>query len=429
MKIMNVKGCFDYIPEENNLRNFITKTLKEVFEKYGYNSIETPIINYYDMLSDKYSEENDILKEIYKLSDQGDRKLGLRYDLTVPFAKFIAINKNSLTLPFKRYEIAKVFRDGPVKKGRDREFTQCDVDVVGIDGRIIEAELLTLYIEAFKKLGIDIIIKYNNRKLMKGLIIDVVKKEDYIEEITTIIDKIEKKSKEEIIEELSKYKVTKNMSEKLLNLFNLSLDELSLKYKTKGNNYIKEGLTELKELEDLIKMLEIENTCKLTLSLARGQNYYTGVVFEVYDKENRVTSSIGGGGRYDNMITNYIDDGNKYPAVGISFGLSSIYEILKEKEDLKSKSNIDIKILSLDKDTESLLLATKLRKLGYKVELDISDRKLKKKIEKADRENIKYIIPLGENEVISKKFELKNLEKKETSVIDLEDLEKIKSII
>ena len=429
MKIMNVKGCFDYIPEENNLRNFITKTLKEVFEKYGYNSIETPIINYYDMLSDKYSEENDILKEIYKLSDQGDRKLGLRYDLTVPFAKFIAINKNSLTLPFKRYEIAKVFRDGPVKKGRDREFTQCDVDVVGIDGRIIEAELLTLYIEAFKKLGIDIIIKYNSRKLMKGLIIDVVKKEDYIEEITTIIDKIEKKSKEEIIEELSKYKVTKNMSEKLLNLFNLSLDELSLKYKTKGNNYIKEGLTELKELEYLIKKLKIENTCKLTLSLARGQNYYTGVVFEVYDKENRVTSSIGGGGRYDNMITNYIDDGNKYPAVGISFGLSSIYEILKEKEDLKSKSNIDIKILSLDKDTESLLLATKLRKLGYKVELDISDRKLKKKIEKADRENIKYIIPLGENEVIRKKFELKNLEKKETSVIDLEDLEKIKSII
>lgn len=429
MKIMNVKGCFDYMPIDNNIRNYITKALKEVFEKYGYNSIETPIINYYDMLSDKYSEENDILKEIYKLSDQGDRKLGLRYDLTVPFAKFIAVNKNSLTLPFKRYEIAKVFRDGPVKKGRDREFTQCDVDVVGIDGRIIEAELLTLYIEAFKKLGIDIIIKYNNRKLMKGLIIDVVKKEDYIEEITTIIDKIEKKSKEEIIEELNKYEVTNNMSEKLLNLFNLSLDELSLKYKTKGNNYIKEGLTELKELEYLIKKLKIENTCKLTLSLARGQNYYTGVVFEVYDKENRVTSSIGGGGRYDNMITNYIDDGNKYPAVGISFGLSSIYEILKEKEDLKSKSNVDIKILSIDKDIESLLLATKLRKLGYKVELDISDRKLKKKIEKADRENIKYIIPLGENEVIDKKFELKNLEKKETNIINCEELEKIKSII
>ena len=429
MKIMNVKGCFDYMPEDNNIRNYIVETLKEVFEKYGYKSIETPIINYYDMLSDKYSEENDLLKEIYKLTDQGERNLGLRYDLTVPFAKFIAVNKNSLSLPFKRYEIAKVFRDGPVKKGRDREFTQCDVDVVGIDGRIVEAELLTLYIEAFEKLGIDIIIKYNNRKLMKGLIIDVVGNEKYLEEITTIIDKLEKKTKEELIEELSNYEVTKKQSEKLLNLFNLSLEELEKKYKDKKNNYIKEGLKELKEIEFLIKKLKIEDKCKLTLSLARGQNYYTGIVFEVYDKEKIVTSSIGGGGRYDNMITNYINDGNKYPAVGISFGLSSIYEILKEKEKLNSKSNIDIVILSIDSDIESLLLGTNLRKLNYRVDIDISDRKLKKKIEKADKEKIKYIIPLGQDEAKSKKIELKNLETKEIYELNINKLEELKKII
>ncbi len=429
MKIMNVKGCFDYMPEDNNIRNYIVETLKEVFEKYGYKSIETPIINYYDMLSDKYSEENDLLKEIYKLTDQGERNLGLRYDLTVPFAKFIAVNKNSLSLPFKRYEIAKVFRDGPVKKGRDREFTQCDVDVVGIDGRIVEAELLTLYIEAFEKLGIDIIIKYNNRKLMKGLIIDVVGNEKNLEEITTIIDKLEKKTKEELIEELSNYEVTKKQSEKLLNLFNLSLEELEKKYKDKKNNYIKEGLKELKEIEFLIKKLKIEDKCKLTLSLARGQNYYTGIVFEVYDKEKIVTSSIGGGGRYDNMITNYINDENKYPAVGISFGLSSIYEILKEKEKLNSKSNIDIVILSIDSDIESLLLATNLRKLNYRVDIDISDRKLKKKIEKADKEKIKYIIPLGQDEAKSKKIELKNLETKEIYELNINKLEELKKII
>ena len=150
MKIENVKGSYDYLPNEQIIRNYITDTLKEVFIKYGYNPIETPILNYYDMLSDKYDSNNDILKEIYKLTDQGNRKLGLRYDLTVPFAKFIAINKNNIKFPFKRYEISKAFRDGPIKKGRDREFTQCDCDVVGINGQFIEAELLCLFIDALK---------------------------------------------------------------------------------------------------------------------------------------------------------------------------------------------------------------------------------------------------------------------------------------
>ena len=144
MKIQNVKGGYDYLPKEQKIRNYINDTLKEIFESFGYLPIETPILCYYDILADKYDEGNDILKEIYKLNDQGDRRLGLRYDLTVPFAKLIALNKNKINFPFKRYEIAKSFRDGPVKIGRDREFTQCDVDVVGINGQYIEAELMTL---------------------------------------------------------------------------------------------------------------------------------------------------------------------------------------------------------------------------------------------------------------------------------------------
>lgn len=429
MKIMNVKGCFDYIPEENNLRNYITETLKEIFKKYGYNSIETPIINYYDMLSDKYSEENDILKEIYKLNDQGNRNLGLRYDLTVPFAKFIALNKNNITFPFKRYEIAKVFRDGPVKKGRDREFTQCDVDVVGKEGRLIEAELLTLYVEAFEKLGIDIIIKYNNRKLMKGLIIDIVGSDKYLEEITTIIDKLEKLSIDELKEELKKIEVDENKTDSLLKTFNLTLDELKDKYKITDNKYIKEGLNEINELTNYIKKLNIENKCKLTLSLARGQNYYTGTVFEVYDKDKIVTSSIGGGGRYDNMITNFINDNEKYPAVGISFGLTAIYEILKEKKEVFVPNNLDIEVISVNQDDECLLLATKLRKLGYKVDIDTSNKKLKKKIEKADKDKIPYIIIIGEDEVKNEYFELKNIKTKETYKIEISNIENIKKII
>ena len=198
MIIQNVKGGYDFLPKEQRIRNYINDVLKETFEEYGFLNIETPILCYYDILSDKYDENNDILKEIYRLKDQGNRDLGLRYDLTVPFAKFIALNKNNLTLPFKRYEISKVFRDGPVKVGRDREFTQCDADVVGIEGQFIEADLLSLFVTAFKKLDIPIKIKYNNRNLMTGLIIEAGVDENLVPEVTTIIDKKDKISKEEL---------------------------------------------------------------------------------------------------------------------------------------------------------------------------------------------------------------------------------------
>ena len=192
MKIQNVKGGYDFLPNEQKIRNYINEIIIKNFKLYGFKSIETPILCYYDMLSDKYDEENDILKEIYRLKDQGNRELGLRYDLTVPFAKFIALNKNNISFPFKRYEIAKVFRDGPVKVGRDREFIQCDADVVGIKGQFIEAELLSIFVKTFKELDIDIYIKYNSRKLMNGLIIESGINEDLIQNVTTIIDKKEK---------------------------------------------------------------------------------------------------------------------------------------------------------------------------------------------------------------------------------------------
>ena len=192
MEIKNVKGGYDFLPEEQKIRDYITNVLKESFLKFGYGPIETPILCYYDILVDKYDDNNDIVNEIYKLKDQGNRSLGLRYDLTVPFAKCIALNKNKIRFPFKRYEISKVFRDGPVKVGRDREFTQCDVDVVGLEGQMIEAELLSLYVYAFEKLGIDIVIKYNSRNLMRGLLKEASVSDDLIGCVITIVDKINK---------------------------------------------------------------------------------------------------------------------------------------------------------------------------------------------------------------------------------------------
>lgn len=428
MKIANVKGGYDFLPQEEKIRNYIKETLKEVFELYGYFSIETPIITYYDILTDKYDDESDILKEIYKLSDQGDRKLGLRYDLTVPFAKFIALNKNKIKYPFKRYEIAKVFRDGPVKTGRDREFTQCDVDVVGLDGQFAEAELLSLYRDAFKRLGIDIIIKYNSRKLMMGLMIENGVSEDMISIVTTIVDKKDKLSIDEFENLMLKYGIKKKNIDSLASTFSLSLDELNSKYLNSDNKFIKDGLNELNELNTYIVNLGLQEICTFSPSLARGQNYYTGNVFEVYEKNNKISGSIGGGGRYDNMITNFIDDGNLYPTVGISFGLSSIYELLKDEQKVSNQAQIDIFIISMNEPVASLKVASELRKLGYKVEIDTSNKKIKKLFEYANKENIKYVIVLGEDEIKNGKFRIKDMFNRKEYEIDMNEISKINDI-
>lgn len=227
MKIQNVKGGYDFLPKEQKIRNYINSTIIENFKKYGFVNIETPILCYYDMLSDKYDENNDILKEIYRLTDQGNRNLGLRYDLPVPFAKFIALNKNKISLPFKRYEISKVFRDGPVKVGRDREFTQCDADVVGIKGQYIEAELLSLFVKTFKEFNIEIIIKYNSRKLMIGLIIESRISEDLVPEVTTIVDKKDKLKDREFNQMLLELGLTEKVIKNLNNYFKMNLSTVN----------------------------------------------------------------------------------------------------------------------------------------------------------------------------------------------------------
>lgn len=429
MKIQNVKGCYDFLPNEQKVRNYINRILKETFEEFGYLSIETPILSYYDMLSDKYDEENDILKEIYKLSDQGERKLGLRYDLTVPFAKFIALNKNNIKLPFKRYEIAKVFRDGPVKIGRDREFTQCDIDVVGLAGQNIEAELLSMYISAFNKMNIDIVIKYNSRNLLRGIVEEFISNKDLIGSVITIIDKIEKVTKEEFIQLLESIGMNNKDASELLDILKYDLEKMNEFYKDTENELIRKGLEELVNLRDLIKRLDMEKYCVFTSSLARGQEYYTGNVFEVYDKSGYLTSSIGGGGRYDNMITEFINDGEIYPAVGVSFGLSSLYEILKTRDEFNNKNNIDLYVIPMNTFETSFKITNKLRNLGINTLLELEDKKIKKCLDYANKENIKFVLIIGEDEVKNNQLSLKNMETGETTNIDMNNLTKIKELV
>lgn len=409
IELRNVKGCTDYSPREQFIRNYISDTLKKVFEKYGFKPLQTPILCYYDLLALKYDEDSEILNEVYKVTDQADRNLALRYDLTVPFAKYIAINQNT-KLPFKRYEIGEVFRNGPVKLGRDREFIQCDVDSVGIEGQLVEAEFVALYVEAYNNLGIDVVIKYNNRKFLSGIIIEAGISENLVTETITVIDKFEKLTKTELEKEFVKIGLNNEQVEKLLMYLNMDADQL-INIENK-NEVLAQGIEELNTLKQYIEKLGLLEYVQFSPSLARGQEYYTGTVFEVYTKDGSITSSIGGGGRYDKMITEFIDNGTVYPAVGVSFGLNVIYEILKNREEFTENALTDIFIIPMGTQIECLQIAETMRKAGYKVEVEMKNRKMKKSLDYANDEKIPFVFILGEDELANQTITVKDMNNK-----------------
>ena len=427
IELRNVKGCTDYSPREQFIRNYISDTLKKVFEKYGFKPLQTPILCYYDLLALKYDEDSEILNEVYKVTDQADRNLALRYDLTVPFAKYIALNQNT-KLPFKRYEIGEVFRNGPIKLGRVREFIQCDVDSVGIEGQLVEAEFVALYVEAYNNLGIDVVIKYNNRKFLSGIIIEAGISEELVTETITVIDKFEKLTKLELEKEFAKIGLNKEQMEKLFMYLNMDADQL-INIENK-NEILAQGIEELNTLKDYIEKLGLIEYVQFSPSLARGQEYYTGTVFEAYVKDGSITSSIGGGGRYDKMITEFIDNGTVYPAVGVSFGLNVIYEILKNREEFTENALTDIFIIPMGTEIECLKIAETMRKAGYKVEVEMKNRKMKKSLEYANEENIPYVFILGEDELTNQTITVKDMEAKtQTQISTTNILEEFSKVV
>jgi len=405
MDLKNLKGTEDFLPKEQKIRNKIIDTLKINFEKYGYMPLETPILNYYDLLALKYEEGDEILNEIYKLSDQGNRNLGLRYDLTVPFCKVVGMQKE-LRLPFRRYEIGKVFRNGPVKLGRTREFYQCDVDVVGIEGSLIEAEQISMAINIFKELGIDINVLYNNRKLMNGLLIECGI-ENPTFNIISILDKLDKVERKVIYEMFKEININTDTVDVIFETFGKSLDEYNDLYRNTTNTLLQEGLKELNEVTTYLTKLNLQNNITFDSFLSRGLEIYTGIVFEFKDKLKRLNGSLGAGGRYDKIITNFINDGNTYPACGLSFGLEPIYVILKE--EYKNDSLVDYYIIPMNTEIESLALANKIREKGYSVLIEMNNRKIKKSFDFANKENIPYVIVLGENEINTNEVTIKNM--------------------
>ncbi|MEI3597699.1 MULTISPECIES: histidine--tRNA ligase [unclassified Oceanobacillus] len=418
MKYQNVKGTQDYLPEAEEVRRYIRRKLEDVFIQYGYKPLETPILNYSDLLASKYGGGAEILEEMYTLTDRGERDLALRYDLTIPFAKVIGMNP-TLGMPFKRYEIGKVFRDGPIKTGRFREFTQCDVDIVGVETQMAEAELLLLVIDVFRQLNMKVQIQFNNRKLLVGMLEVFKTNPEKINNVILILDKLKKVGLNAVVNELEEQELSA-FTVDAIKEFLMSKNNSNYNYfvtYAKQNEQVAKGLNELKELDEYLSMLGIREQCVFQPFLARGLDIYTGTIYEVFLKDQAIKSSIGSGGRYDNAIGGFIGTDEKFPTVGLSFGLDVIYTALnKTGRGFMSKMDVDYYIIPLKTPKESLLVAKSLREKGYKVELELVDKKLGKALDKANKENVKKVIIVGEEEVAKNQITIKDMETGEETV-------------
>lgn len=421
LELRNLKGTKDYIGDEQQFRIKIQKILEEVFEKYSCKPIETPTICYFDVLASKYAGGAEILKEVYKMKDQGNRELGLRYDLTVPFAKVIGMNPN-MKLPFKRYEIGKVFRDGPIKTGRMREFIQCDVDVVGIKSVMAEAELMAMGFEVFERLNLDVYASYNNRKFLTGFLYSMKANENDINEIILSLDKIKKISEEGVRQELIEKGIGKRIIEdifKVLNQDKLSLDFFKNNF---NNSLLQEGIIELEEFEGYLKELGFSEEIRFDPCLARGLDIYTGTVYEMFLSDSTISSSIGGGGRFDKIIGAFLNNGIEYPAVGISFGLDVIFAALTLEKDYEVGNYTDIFIIPMGTENEAMKIAQLLRQNSYRVEIEMIKRKLKKSLDYANKENIPYVIIIGEDEVQKGVVNLKDMKNGNSRLVEVNEI-------
>lgn len=413
MELQTAKGMRDFSPEEKILRDRIMKKLVEVFETYGYSPLETPIVERYDVLSAKFGagDGTDVMKETFRLTDQGKRKLGLRFDLTVPLARYVATNPG-LKLPFKRYQVGEVFRDGPIKLGRYREFWQCDVDVVGTSNMLADVELVKLALDAFSKLGLKVGIEVNNRKVLQSLLLTFgfVKKD--LKKVMIILDKLDKIGEVKVKKELSKYSSKKNVEDLIKILSSRSLTKLSSVIKDE------KGLEGLSELKEFFSYLGKKSDVRLNLALTRGFGYYTGTVFEGFLKKGKITSSVCGGGRYDDMVGKYVGKGD-YPAVGISFGLDVISEAIGTKEE---KTKTKVYIIPIKTTKKSVKVLDKLRKEGINSDIDLVGRGISKNLDYANRWNIPYVLIIGPKELEKNAFSLKDLNSGKTVSLNLEKI-------
>ena len=407
-------GFMELMPNEQILFEQMKEKIEKTYQKFGFLPLDTPILELSEVLLAKAGGETE--KQIYRF-DKGDTDISMRFDLTVPLAKYVAKNYGNLSFPFRRYQIGKVYRGERAQKGRFREFYQCDIDIIG-DGElsvINDAELPSVIYNVFTELGFEnFTICINNRKILNGLFESLEQKENGTE-ILRIIDKIEKIGKEAVIEELEKISVSKESINKIMNFIEIDgttdeklqkLQELNIQ-----NETFQTGLAELTQVVKYVRLFGIpERNFKMDLTIARGLDYYTGTVYETFLNEYRELGSVCSGGRYENLAEHYTD--KKLPGVGISIGLTRLFYKLNEMNLINAdkKSVSDVLIIPMLEDLSiPIEIANNLRINGINTEIFLNDKKLKAKMKYADKLEIPYVIVVGEDEVKSDVVKIKNM--------------------
>lgn len=439
------KGTRDFSPEEMAKRNYIFDTIREVFKLYGFRQIETPAMENLSTLMGKYGEEGD--KLLFKILNSGDylkdlsdeelleknstrlatkiSEKGLRYDLTVPFARYVVMHRNEITFPFKRYQIQPVWRADRPQKGRYREFFQCDADIVGSDSLINEVELIQIADEVLSRFGIRVSIKLNNRKILSG-IAEIIGEAEKITDITVAIDKLDKIGLEKVNEELASKGIPQKAIEQLQPIILLqgtNEEKLNtLKTVLKDSETGIQGVNELEYILNKLKIVGIRCELELDLTLARGLNYYTGAIIEVKALDVQI-GSITGGGRYDNLTGIFGLSG--VSGVGISFGADRIFDVLNQL-DLYPKDSIqNTQVLFVNfgekEEAHILPLILKMRQEGISTEIFPESAKMKKQMSYADSNKIPYVAIVGENEINENKITLKDMTSGEQKSLSLKE--------
>jgi len=440
------KGTRDFTPQEMANRNYIFNTIKDVFRLYGFQQIETPAMENLSTLMGKYGEEGD--KLLFKILNSGDfisgatddellgrnsakltskfSEKGLRYDLTVPFARFVVQNRDKISFPFKRYQIQPVWRADRPQKGRYREFYQCDVDVVGSDSLLNELELIQIVDEVYRRLKINVVVKINNRKILSG-IAEIIGEAEKITDITVAIDKMDKIGLEKVNDEIASKGISEEAIAKLQPILKLSGTNaqklIELKTVLASSEVGLKGVAELETIFGLCEAMNVQTQIDLDLTLARGLNYYTGAIFEVKALDVEM-GSITGGGRYDNLTGVFGMEG--VSGVGISFGADRIYDVLNQLELYPETSLENTQILFVSFGEKELMYClpwlSALRAIGVNTEIYPEPAKMKKQMSYADNKRIPFVAIVGETEMNSGKVMLKNMKTGDQSLLSLEEL-------
>ncbi len=445
------KGTRDFSPLEMSKRNYIFNTIKSVYSLYGFKQIETPAMETLQTLLGKYGEEGD--KLLFKILNSGDylnkidkeallegnslklsSKLcekGLRYDLTVPFARFVVMHRDELQMPFKRYQIQPVWRADRPQKGRYREFYQCDADIVGSNSLMNEVELMQIIDTVFTRFGIKVLIKINNRKILSG-IAEYINEADKIVDITVAIDKLDKIGLDNVNAELAADGLSSEAIEKLQPIITLSgTNEEKLATMSnilKGTEAGMKGVEELNYILNMLKQCGLNNEVEFDLTLARGLNYYTGAIFEVKACDVQI-GSITGGGRYDNLTGIFGMPG--ISGVGISFGADRIYDVLNTLDLYPENAMSNTQLLFInfgEKETAYCMpIAAKAREAGVATEIYPDAVKMKKQMSYANSNGVRFVAMAGENEINEQKITLKDMTTGEQSLVTTDELiEKVK---